>query len=143
MFSPGLKRKLRKILYYSDIKLFFCILITSLKISYRVSILSCRNLLLLIKLKKNKIEKINMEKIINYVHFFLRLRKKLGLKDTCLTYSLLLCRILRKSGIDAKINFASKRDTLLKEGFPFSGHCWVTLNEKDTSGEWEIIFRYP
>ena len=144
MFPSKLRKLLKKLFYYSDFRLFFRILIISLKISYRTSIFACKSLIPLANFRKNRKNKVDTKKIVNYVHFFLHLRKKIGLKNTCLTYSILLCRLLRESGINARINFASKKEEgLLNKEFPFSGHCWVSMSEKDTPGEWEVIFRYP
>ena len=135
---------LRNVLYYSNLRLFFYILVTSLKISYRASSFSHQSLIEVANQKKNKYIRNDEEKIIRYVRLYLRLRKKLGVKDTCLTYSILLCNTLRKFGLDAKISFAAKKETSLPaEDFPLSGHCWVSINEKNTPSEWQPIFEYP
>ncbi|HEC69849.1 MAG TPA: lasso peptide biosynthesis B2 protein [Candidatus Omnitrophica bacterium] len=144
MFPSKLRKFLKKLFYYSDFRLFFRIFIISLKISYRTSISSGKSLILLANFRKDKKNKVDTKKIINYVHLFLHLRKKIGLKNTCLTYSILLCRVLRESGINARINFASKKEEdLLNKEFPFSGHCWVSVSEKNVSSDWEVIFKYP
>lgn len=134
----------KKILYYSDARLFFRISMISLMIFLRTSFFSCKALIALADSKKGKKTKVGTEKIIRYVHLFLRLRKKLGFKETCLTYSILLCRILREFGLDAKINFAGKKsETLSTDTLPISGHCWVSLNGENETGDWNLIFQYP
>ena len=56
--------------------------------------------------------------------YFLKLRQILGLGDTCLTRSLILCRTLRQNGIRAAVAFGTRTCGTGRE-WPVSGHCWV------------------
>jgi hypothetical protein len=84
------------------------------------------------------------EKIIRYVNLCTYLRRKLGIKDTCLSYSLLLCQVLRREGIEARINFGAQKKTRHEsEKLPFIGHCWVSVNDEELKAPYALIFRYP
>lgn len=74
-------------------------------------------------------------KIEKYVNLFIFIQSKLGIRYTCLTYSILLCYILRKSGYDAKINFGANNKEY--------GHCWVTIGDEEVKMPFGLILKYP
>lgn len=125
--------KLRKLWCYRDVALLLRIFVSSLRISLSRS----KSLLSLANPKRNQYN-YSKEKIIKYVNSYSFLRRKLGLNNTCLTYSILLCRMLRSSGIDAQVNFASK-----KEENRMLGHCWVTVGDEKIKTTEQLIFNYP
>ena len=94
---------------------------------------------------KNPIKKTyEIEKITRHVKLWHNLLKNLGIRVTCLTYSLILCRTLRAFGHDVKLNFAAKsREIQAEEKLPLAGHCWVSTEEKETTASWQVIFQYP
>ena len=131
-------RIVRKVLYYSDLKLLLKVLTTSLKISF-VSLLEKEHLLVkpasLPRLESAKQE--NKEKVIRYVNLCLFLRKKLGIRDTCFSRSLFICHMLRQAGLDARVSFGAKR-----AGERMIGHCWLNqVSEKNI--DYQVIFTYP
>lgn len=65
------------------------------------------------------------------------------MRDTCLTNSILLCRVLRQSGIRARVNFGVMKDSSGSGGMNTAGHCWVTVAEEDISPPYPVIFTYP
>lgn len=127
------KEKIRKLGYYKDFPLLFQTLFTSLKVS--LSLDSSLASLAVIKQKGRSKDK---EKIIKYARFCLYLRRLLGFKDSCLTSSLLLCSLLRRYGIDARVNFSAK-----KQEDRMAGHCWVNIGPEEISSDYTLIFKYP
>lgn len=84
------------------------------------------------------------EKISRYVNLYVSIRNKLGFRDTCLTYSILLCHMLRKHGLDAKINFGARKQATDPAGDIRSiGHCWVTVGQEELPMPYQIIFKHP
>jgi len=97
-----------------------------------------------INLETEKRQKADVKKISNYVGTLVLFRRKLGFKETCLTYSLLLCHTLRANGVDAKINFGARKIGEQKgDASAFTGHCWVTLHNQKTLADYELLFTYP
>lgn len=127
------KERIRKLGYYKDIPLLAHTFFTSLKVS-----LSPDNALLSLAIPSKTEKSERKEKIVNYVHFCLYLRKCLGFKDTCLRSSLLLCSLLRQHGFDARMNFSAKKD---RE--EMAGHCWVSVGDEKMASEYTLIFKYP
>jgi hypothetical protein len=72
-----------------------------------------------------------VEKIQCYVSVYLSIFRTFGLRDTCLTKSLLFCRTLRENGVEAFVRFgvreAEARDGPLPDDWKTVGHCWVTV----------------
>ena len=125
--------KLRKLWYYRDIALLLRVFVNS----FRISLSRSDSLISLANPKQNHYNH-SKEKMIKYVNFCSFLRRKIGLRNTCLTYSILLCRMLRSSGINARVNFASK-----KEENRMLGHCWVIVEGEKISSDFQPIFKYP
>lgn len=97
-----------------------------------------------INIETEKRQKANIKKISNYVGTLILFRRKLGFKETCLTYSLLLCRTLRANGVDAKINFGARKiGEQTGDRLAFAGHCWVTLHNQKSPADYELLFTYP
>lgn len=77
------------------------------------------------------------DKIIRYVNLYFFIRKRLGIGYTCLERSMLLCYMLRKSGIKAEIDFGAK-----KTNGKLEGHCWLS-QDRSQAKRYQTIFRYP
>lgn len=141
MFIP----KMKKIIYYNDWLLLLEIFLIYIKISIFCLVNKSHLLLAMVqqnpaRLKKNQ----NRNKIIRYVNLCSFLRKKIGLKETCFTYAVTLCYILRKYGINAQINFgAKKREIPNYEDSALIGHCWVSVDKGKIEIPYEFIFGYP
>jgi len=127
------KEKVRKLSDYKDLPLLFRVFFVSLKISLSPS----EALIRLANPQPCRRHK-EREKIVKYVCLCLYFRKLLGLKDTCLTSSLLLCNVLRQYGIEAQVNFSAKKD---KKNM--AGHCWVSIGDEEISSDYSLIFKYP
>lgn len=127
------KEKARKLCDYKDLPLLLRIIFVSLKIS-----LSPAKALIPLANPQPCGKHKEREKIVRYVGLFLYFRKLLGLKDTCLTSSLLLCNVLRQYGIEAQVNFSAKKD---KKNM--AGHCWVSVGAEEISSDYTLIFKYP
>lgn len=136
---------IKKILYYKDIGLLWKIFITSLKISFTPFIKKQQPPLFLSSFKKTpSIENPDIDKITKYVNLYTFIRRKLGFKETCLTHSLLLYHVLRRAGVEAKINFGAKKtDYKSITGLNMIGHCWVTIGDEKKESNEQLIFNYP
>ncbi len=55
---------------------------------------------------------------------------RLGHGASCLTRSLVLARVLRHGGHDARLVFGARSDNGRREG-----HCWVTVQGRTVAGE--------
>jgi len=130
--------RILNILYYKDLWLFLKAFITSFRISLLCFFGKGYLLFPLVSTKNIKYPP-NQDKlkIIRYVNLSILLCRKLGIKDTCLTRSLLLSYMLRQAGFEARINFGAK-----KKNGEFIGHCWVNQN-KDEGFDYNLIFSYP
>lgn len=136
---------IKKILYYRDVGLLWKVFFTSLKISFVSSVKKHQPPLFLSSFKKtSSIENPDIDKITKYVNLYTFIRGKLGFKETCLTYSLLLYHMLRQAGIGAKINFGAKKtDFQSRTGLNMIGHCWVTIGDEKKETNEQLIFNYP
>ena len=133
----------KKFRYYCDFKLHWHIFVIVLEvtISKYSSLLSLNYSNLDPKITND--EK-HIEKIYKYVGLCLRIRRILGFRDSCFTRSILLCRLLRKSGFNAKINFGTKKaDKPMQNDWSTIGHSWVTLNDEEIRTDYPFIFKYP
>jgi|GEM_PF-1190905 len=129
----SLRKIFKKILYYRNVRLlaqamFFCIAASLKKSSSLADIGEVG--------AKNQF--INKEKVVRYVNLCLRVKNKLGFKNTCFISSMALSRALRKMGYDAKVSFGAK-----KESDVLKGHCWVTVGNEVLPEDYETIFKYP
>jgi hypothetical protein len=81
----------------------------------------------------------SMERVVNRA---LRVGAALGLLNSCLSRSVVLCRLLRENGVDARVAFG-----LNKDGDRLAGHCWVVWEGKLPvalpDGGFKIIEYYP
>lgn len=135
---------IKKILYYRDIRLFWRIFVTALKFFFRSSVKKHQSPLSLRFKKLSSVENPDIGKITKYVNFYTFIRGKLGFKETCLTYSLLLYHVLRRAGVEAKINFGAKKtDFKSITGLNIIGHCWVTIGNEEKETIEQMIFSYP
>ncbi len=138
----SLRKTLERLKYYSDIRLLSQILLASLKVSLMFYFQKSKHLIRLADPRGFKRRSGDQEKITRYVNLCLYLRRRLGLKDTCLTHSILLCHMLRKYGIDAKVNFGTERNKEIRD-LAFIGHCWVSVNQEEILAGYQLIYRYP
>jgi hypothetical protein len=75
------------------------------------------------------------DEILSYVNLCFILGRGLGIKVTCLMYSIMLFRMFRQHGIDATIHFGAKKD----ESDHMIGHCWVVVDGAEMPQDWQII----
>jgi hypothetical protein len=135
----------QKILYYRDWRLLLRVFVISFKISF-LCLLKRGDLLLDVAFPQivKPIKNPDIEKITRYVNFCLFLRKRLGIKDACFTYSLLLCHMLRRAGVDAKVNFGAQKMNAVKDkDISLIGHCWVTVGNEEVKVPHQLIFTHP
>lgn len=137
--------KARKLLYYTDLGLLLKILITTLKISFLSSTKGYHSIIASMSpTRTNTLSQNNKDKIYDYVNLYFFIRRKLGLRDTCLTYSVFLCHMLVQAGVNAKINFGAKKAGFQSgTGSNMIGHCWVTVGEQEVSTNYQLLCRYP
>ena len=128
------RETLRKIFYYGNIMLLCRIFLTSLRVYFARPEKITKLADVTVKAKAG-----DRQKIVRYTGLCLRLRAGLGFKDTCLTNSVLLARMLRKHGIDAQINFGVRKN----EKGKLAGHCWVTVGQEEIKPDWMLVCRYP
>ncbi len=80
-----------------------------------------------------------LERVVNRA---LRVGAAIGLLNSCLSRSVVLCRLLRENGVDARVAFG-----LNKDGDRLAGHCWVVWEGKPPvvlpDGGFKIIEYYP
>jgi hypothetical protein len=92
----------------------------------------------------NVLSHTNKDKIYDYVNLYFFIRRKLGIRDTCLTYSVFLCHMLIQAGVDAKINFGAKKAGFKSgAGSNMIGHCWVTVGEQEVITDYQLLFKHP
>lgn len=126
---------IKKLMFYRDLTLLWQFFLTL----SRVHLANDKTLFHLANPKQNLLKRRPKEKIIKYINFGFFITNRLKIKSNCLKSSVITCHLLRKSGIDARISFASK-----KEGNKIIGHCWVPLIwKKNSIEEYNIIFNYP
>ena len=90
------------------------------------------------------IERGNRDDIVKYVNLCLLVRSKFGFRDSCLTYSLLLCHTLRREGFNARMMFGTRRKTCEEPGdLPLEGHCWVTVDQEELDIPYQVVCVYP
>ena len=80
-----------------------------------------------------------IDRIRNCVGACFRLGSKVGMNNTCLIHSVVLCRLLNQHGFTASVVFAAKKDEKNK----MVGHCWVAVDNVDMPDDWHVIFKYP
>ena len=136
---------IKKLLYYKDIGLLIKVFFTSLRISF---VFSKNNLSLIIKsipaVNRQLIKQIDKDKINRYVNLCVFILRRLGFRYTCLTYSALLCNVLRQAGIEARVNFGAKKiDFTSDTGINMAGHCWVTVGNQKLITSYQYLFKYP
>ena len=137
--------KTRKLLYYTDLRLLVKILITTLKISFVSSIKGYHSIIASIPpARTNALSQNNKDKIYDYVNLYFFIRRKLGIRDTCLSYSVFLCHMLIQAGVNAKINFGAKKVGFKSgTGSNMIGHCWVTVGEQEVPTSYQLLCKYP
>jgi len=136
----------QKILFYSDMRLFFHIFFASLR--FPASLFPAQKKIFFDRLNNKhqpSFKIVEKEKIARYVSLYFRILGKLGFRNTCLTRSAVLCYILRKYGFPAQINFgipANQGKCILDPSF--LGHCWVDIVGEDfIEEEYETVHKYP
>ncbi|MFA6450733.1 MAG: lasso peptide biosynthesis B2 protein [bacterium] len=75
----------------------------------------------------------DLEKLVNRAT---RLGGMFGMLNTCLTRSVIRCRLMREAGVDARAVFG-----LDKHGGALAGHCWVVWEGGMAPGLRESNFR--
>lgn len=129
-----------KISDYGDFHLWWRVFSVLLKITFAHS----TSLLPITDPPVKQKRKYSVHKIYRYVGWCLYLRRILGFHDSCLIRSVLLCRLLRESGWEARINFGTRKtDVPVTDGWPIIGHCWVTLGGENVTAEYPFVFSYP
>ena len=139
-------RTLEKVLRYKDLRIHWKIFFTSLKISIISCIKGYHSAIISIpSVNKGIVKKYSRDEINRYVNMFFVIRRRLGICDTCLSHSILLCHMLRLAGLEAKINFGAKKleEKTNPEGFNLIGHAWVTVDDEELCVPYERIMQYP
>ncbi len=134
----------KKISYYKDVGLLTKIIFTYFKVSLFCWLGKISVFLEQISFRKVGRRKCHdREKITRYVNFWLLLCRKLGVKNTCFPYSLLLCSVLHQSGVKARINFGVKNNNEGLGDKMLIGHCWVTVPDEKSPEEFSLLFHKP
>jgi len=140
-------KKIKRLFYYRDLELLIKVFIASIKISFILAIQGVHSVIASIPpVNTNKIKNADRDKINRYVNLYLFILKRLGIRNTCLTYSILLCHMLRQFGINAKINFGAKKtDFKSRSGLNMIGHCWVSVDGIETEAPkyYKQLFSVP
>lgn len=137
-------RFVKKLIYYSDVKLLLRIFIVSAKITFSLIKKNQSPLALIPPVNKHAAGHADKNKINKYVNLCIFIRRGLGFSDACLMYSTLLCYMLREAGVEAKINFGAKKTAPGSiTGLNSIGHCWVTLGAEEHNMPYELIFKHP
>jgi hypothetical protein len=71
-------------------------------------------------------------------------RARLGIADHCYFRSAFICRVLRRRGIDARLNFGTmKENDPSQNDWHYSGHCWVTFGNDIEPSNYPFVIQYP
>jgi hypothetical protein len=139
-------RTLKKVLHYKDFRILWTVFFTSLEISVISCIKGPHSAIISMPLINSGIvKKYGRNEINSYVNLCVFIRRKLGIRDTCLTYSILLCHMLRWAGVEAKINFGAKKreEKINPEDLNLIGHAWVTVDDEELHLPYKKILQYP
>ncbi len=134
---------LKKIYFYRNIILILRILCLQIKFTFSENVLKITN----VEGKRMK-KYYEFEELRKYVDFATRIGKKIGLKRTCLSNSLILFRLARESGYNVRLNFGCKVSEGTKlDKLNVLGHSWVTeennKGSNDTGNQYQVIFQLP
>ena len=78
------------------------------------------------------------------VQAWLRVLEKLGMRPSCLARSVLLCRVLRQCGVDAKVTFGVTGGGGVAHAVENRiRHCWVEEAGDETPEGWKPVLRLP
>ncbi len=145
LYSSECQVNITKVFFYRDLPLLLKIITASSAISI-LSLLE-KTQYFLQYICSNKIKSYPLrqrEKVIRYVNFWMFARKKLGMNNSCLHYSLLLCWALRDAGFDALVNFGVQTNPMPQSGDgTLLGHCWVSVADEALQTTHHVIFQYP
>jgi len=122
---------IKKIIFYRNIYLIFRILY------YQFLLTTAGGRRAFALLKDQKIysnSKMTRETIDRYVMFGLRIGAMFGLLNSCLTRSVILCRLYRENGIPARVAFG-----LTKGNGKLNGHCWLVCDENSAPSQPEAF----
>ncbi len=133
---------IKKLYFYGNIFLIFRILFLQIKFTFTKNVLK----ITIVKSKKRK--KYEYEMLKKYVEFVTRIGKKIGLKRTCLSNSLILFRLAKENGYNVKLNFGCKALQDAKQNkLNVLGHSWITeennKDSDDSQNQYQIIFQIP
>lgn len=120
----------RAVYYLSDIPL----LCRSLFTYVRAHCFTADNKLIPLANPQQRKRARDKDKIMRYVGLCFFIGAHLGARNTCLIHSVVLCRMLKQHGLNATLTFGAR-----KEDCGMIGHCWVTLDEAELPGDWQVI----
>jgi hypothetical protein len=137
---------LKRAPYYMDVSLFWMIF----RLFRHVFSLRDRGLLDIIRVDvRTPVEDPKREGIVQKVSHYLRValivRSWFFRRPcTCFMRSVLLCRLLRDLGVDARVNFGTGMDpNRAPQEWPVSGHCWVGYGPPAETADHPFIFQLP
>ena len=135
---------IKKVIYYSDLFLHVTIIISMLIVmryqsrGYHLAVPT-----VVTHHQRNSTSSF-AAKLRRYCALWLYVRTRVGFHDKCYFRSVLTCRVLRRSGIDARLNFGTKKDDItIGDGWHMTGHCWVSFGNETSVTDYPFVFQYP
>jgi hypothetical protein len=110
-----------KIFGYPDVPL----LVRAMWLQQQIAHREGRELLKLVDVPVKDGGRVDPERVIRYVAAACRVGGMFGYLNTCLARSVVACRILRESGMDARVVFGVRTTGELEDG-----HCWLGADGK-------------
>lgn len=146
-------KKLAQLREYTDMRLLAQLLSDSVRISFLLRRNRWKALLAMANPKKAKGNNTDRDTMFRYFNFCLEMRRRFMLEDSCFHHSVLLCRCLRKNGVNARLNFGAKKQEKQKGTMSLAGHCWVTVegdprptaadSSADLADKFLLLYTYP
>jgi hypothetical protein len=135
---------LKKIGFYADGFLHARILVNMMVVSLHRNRGYCAAIPISVSLPRKAPDSSSISRLWKYCGLWLHVRARLGLSDRCYFRSALICRVLRRGGIDARLNFGTMKDVgPCESGWHYTGHCWVSCGEEIGQSSYPFVIQYP
>jgi len=139
-----MRRFVGKIIYYSDVSLHLRIIAAMISVSSSKFIGYYHAIPVTVLPHHKSSNPLHVNRLRHYSLLWLKLRTRFGFDDACYYRSALMCTVFRRSGIDARLNFGTKKEEVTSDiDWHFSGHCWVSYGQEKIQTAYSFLIQYP